>query len=232
MKTVRRETGSALTPWIVVVAVAAVAGGVIFKMYSTAETQQRELAALRAEKKELDALRTEAQELPKLRAIAREMEVVKKEAETVHRLRNEVSQLRAEQQQFIKAQGEVQQLKGALQQQQAQAQELRAQQAQLQAAAMAAQRTAQGAVPNPAATQAAQAEALKNACIANLKQLDGATQQWALENKLTANSAVNAEGIKNYLRGRMLPVCPAGGTYSFTIVKDTPRCTIPGHALQ
>lgn len=230
MKMLRRENGSSLTPWLVVVAVAAVAGGIMFKMNSTIEAKQHEITKLEATAK---AARDEAdQQRDKQTMLAREMEMVKKDAETLHKLRNEVSQLRAEQQQFVKAQGEVQRLQGALQQQQAQAQELRAQQAQLQAAALAAQKSGPGAAPNAAVTQAAQAEVLKNACIARLKQLDGAIQQWALENKMTSNSAVNPEGIKDYIKGRQLPVCPAGGAYSFTIVKDVPRCNIPGHAIE
>jgi len=228
MKTFRHENGSALTPWIIVVAVAAVAGGVVFKMNSTIESQRREIAKLGEERKAIADAAEQAHNKQVL--LAREMEMVKKDAETLHKLRNEVSQLRTEQQQFQKAQGEIQQLKGALQQQQSQAQELRAQQAQLQAAAMAAQKPGPGAAP-AAVTQAAQAEALKNACIANLKQMDGATQQWALEKRMTANSAVNAEGILDYLKGRQFPICPAGGNYSVTTVKDAPRCTIPGHAL-
>ena len=224
------KCGSSLVPWLVVVAVAAVAGGVIFKMKSANEAQQRELTALREDKRAFESLRVEAQDLPKLRAMAREMEAVKKDAETVHRLRGEVSQLRAEQKQFIKAQGEVQRLQGALQQEQAQAEQLRLQQAQLQVAVRAAQQAAQPAPQTPAGPQAAQV--LQNACINNLRQLEGATQQWALENKMTATSRVNPEGIKVYLKGGLLPLCPAGGQYTVTIVNERPRCSIPGHSWE
>src|SRR6185436_9881646 len=93
----------------------------------------------------------------------------------------------------------------------------------------AAQQAAQTAGQNPAALQAAQVGALQNACLNNLRQLDGATQQWALENRVTAGLRVNPEAIKAFLRGGVLPICPAGGQYSVTIVGDLPRCSIPGH---
>jgi competence protein ComGC len=73
--------------------------------------------------------------------------------------------------------------------------------------------------------------AQKFACINNLKQLDGAVQQWALENKKTSTSKVDVSGIKDYLRGSVLPICPAGGSYSFTTVADAPKCTVAGHSL-
>ncbi len=38
-----------------------------------------------------------------------------------------------------------------------------------------------------------------NACINNLRQLDGATQQWALENNQTANDVPTWNAVKPYL---------------------------------
>jgi competence protein ComGC len=80
----------------------------------------------------------------------------------------------------------------------------------------------------------ARSTAQKNACIANLKQIDGATQQWALENKKVAASTYSLSDpqVLGYLRGNQLPVCPAGGTYAAgRNVADSPRCSIPGHSL-
>src|SRR5438094_1880776 len=54
----------------------------------------------------------------------------------------------------------------------------------------------------------ARTTAQKNACINNLRQIDGAEQQWALENK--QNSGVpNFSDISGYLKNAV--VCPAGG---------------------
>ena len=68
-----------------------------------------------------------------------------------------------------------------------------------------------------------------NACIANLKQLDGAAQQWALENKKSATDTVSAALVTDYLKGNRIPTCPAGGLYTtaFT-VSGTPTCTVGG----
>jgi hypothetical protein len=78
----------------------------------------------------------------------------------------------------------------------------------------------------------ARSTAQKNSCIANLKQLDGATQQWALENKKTARDTPELSPILKYLRGKKLPQCPEGGTYSLgeEVAKD-PKCSHPGHSL-
>ena len=72
-----------------------------------------------------------------------------------------------------------------------------------------------------------------NACIANLKQLDGAAQQWALENKKSGTDTVSAALITDYIKGGAVPICPAGGAYTtaFT-VSSAPTCTVGGaHTL-
>ena len=72
-----------------------------------------------------------------------------------------------------------------------------------------------------------------NACIANLKQIDGAAQQWALENKKGSTDSVSAALITDYIKGGAVPTCPAGGNYAtaFT-VSGAPTCTVGGaHTL-
>ena len=66
-----------------------------------------------------------------------------------------------------------------------------------------------------------------NACINNLRQIDGAVQQWALETKASATTKVVASDILPYLKSAV--VCPAGGTLfsdSYTIddVATKPTC--------
>jgi hypothetical protein len=73
--------------------------------------------------------------------------------------------------------------------------------------------------------------AQKNACTANQRQLEGATEQWALENKKRGTDRVDVAMVREYLRGGVLPTCPAGGTYSFTTVQERPTCSLPGHAV-
>src|SRR5256885_8622969 len=49
-----------------------------------------------------------------------------------------------------------------------------------------------------------------NACINNLRQIDGATQQWALENKKNSTDVAAYTDIKDYLKAQV--VCPSGGS--------------------
>ena len=50
----------------------------------------------------------------------------------------------------------------------------------------------------------------KNACINNLRQIDGAIQQWALENKMASTATVSFAAIQPYLKNSV--ICPSGGT--------------------
>ena len=75
----------------------------------------------------------------------------------------------------------------------------------------------------------------QNACINNLRQMDGAAQQWALETKQAPGVTVSLTATKPYLKlqtGGNLPDCPAGGAYSTSWnITATPTCNITGHAL-
>src|ERR1035437_2047321 len=67
----------------------------------------------------------------------------------------------------------------------------------------------------------------KNACINNLRQIDGAVQQWALENKKDPAAAVKFTDIKDYLKSAV--ICPSGGTtfgdsYTLVDVATKPVC--------
>jgi prepilin-type N-terminal cleavage/methylation domain-containing protein len=69
----------------------------------------------------------------------------------------------------------------------------------------------------------------KNACIANLKQVDGAKATWALEQKKnTSDTPVDSDlfGATSYIRDK--PACPGGGTYSLNDVATKPTCTQSG----
>jgi prepilin-type N-terminal cleavage/methylation domain-containing protein len=72
----------------------------------------------------------------------------------------------------------------------------------------------------------------RNACIANLKQIDGAKNTWALENKkVNTHVPVDSDlfGATLYIREK--PACPANGTYSLEQVDAKPECTIGNHTL-
>jgi prepilin-type N-terminal cleavage/methylation domain-containing protein len=66
-----------------------------------------------------------------------------------------------------------------------------------------------------------------NACINNLRQIDGATQQWALENKQAPSATVSYGKISAYLKNSV--ICPSGGTsfsdsYTLNGVTNKPTC--------
>ena len=76
----------------------------------------------------------------------------------------------------------------------------------------------------------------QNACMNNLRQLDGAIQQWGLENKKTTNDIPRLDDLKPYIKLTSLgelPRCPAGGTYTAGRVGARPRCSVggEGHTL-
>ncbi len=78
-------------------------------------------------------------------------------------------------------------------------------------------------------------EPSKNQCVPNLKQIDGAIQQWALVNKKEATDVPDLAGAASYLKGGVLPVCPQGGSYrTGATVMDPPICSLAttrGHSL-
>ncbi len=85
------------------------------------------------------------------------------------------------------------------------------------------------AIPNfVKARQASQ----RAACVANLKQIDGAKAAWAAVNKkLPTDEPAESDlfGAQQYIRAK--PICPAGGTYSVGPVGSPPTCSIPKHEL-
>jgi prepilin-type N-terminal cleavage/methylation domain-containing protein len=80
----------------------------------------------------------------------------------------------------------------------------------------------------------ARATSQKNACINNLRQIDGAKQQWALENHQVSTAAPGQASLQPYLgRGTAgsWPQCPASGSYAIGQVSVPPTCTVALHAL-
>ncbi|MGB7768760.1 MAG: hypothetical protein WBN22_07885 [Verrucomicrobiia bacterium] len=71
--------------------------------------------------------------------------------------------------------------------------------------------------------------AQRNACINNLRQIDAAKQQWALEKGKQATDVPTWDDLKPYLY--RIPHCPAGGTYTINAVGVPPQCSVPGHVL-
>ncbi len=71
-----------------------------------------------------------------------------------------------------------------------------------------------------------------NACISNLRQIDGAKQQWALETKAAVDAVPDDDdlfGAGKYIGKK--PECPAGGTYTTGDLGTPPECDVAGHVL-
>lgn len=202
---------------------------------------------------ELAQLRAENQALRDAQAASEEQQTAKATAET-----NELAQLRRDNEDLLRLRNEVQQLRQEKQQlsQQVQTAHAQAQQAQDRAQSAQAQVQALQTANQAAATQPLVAAAgvaggvftkeqlqmrqrygitmdaatATAACINNLRQLDGAKQQWALENSKTATALPQMSDLAPYLRNASL-VCPSGGAYTLNPVSTAPTCTQPGHAL-
>ena len=71
----------------------------------------------------------------------------------------------------------------------------------------------------------------QNVCVNNLRQIDAAKQQWALELKKTGADTLSRADVSAYLRNQQFPVCPAGGAYTINAVSQRPQCSHAGHSL-
>ena len=74
----------------------------------------------------------------------------------------------------------------------------------------------------------------KTICINNLKQIDGAIDQWVIENSVS-DGIMPTEEIYNYIKNRSRLTCPSGGEYTLYPVGNNPQvsCSLEseGHKL-
>ncbi len=80
-----------------------------------------------------------------------------------------------------------------------------------------------------------------NACIANLKQIEAAKQQWGMDNKKNATDSpaftdLVGTGSTGYIQANGstpggAPLCPSGGTYTIGDLNTLAACNITGHTL-
>jgi prepilin-type N-terminal cleavage/methylation domain-containing protein len=71
----------------------------------------------------------------------------------------------------------------------------------------------------------ARANSQMNACVNNMRQLDGAAQQWALEKGKTTGATPVLTDVQPYLKlnsAGAVPPCPSGGTYTLAAIGTTP----------
>ena len=76
----------------------------------------------------------------------------------------------------------------------------------------------------------ARASAQQNACINNLRQIDAAANEFALEMGKKTGDAINFPGdLTPYIKlnsASSIPPCPAGGDYTLANVGDVPTCSL------
>lgn len=65
----------------------------------------------------------------------------------------------------------------------------------------------------------------KTACIANLRQITSATEQWAIDKGISSGAIPSPEQedeiYTNYIRGNR-PTCPSGGEYTINAIGSNP----------
>jgi hypothetical protein len=221
--TMRLET---LLPWLCVLGLLL---GLAW-MYAVGQKKDAELAGLREESQQLQQLRAEIEEAKtnQTQAQSDELARLRRDNEELLRLRNEVRQLRGDKQQLAT---QLQSAQAEAQGAQAQVQSLRARPGQpaLPGQPPATGSTALAASPGQPPANAEHAQAA--ACVNNLRLIDGAKEQWALDHQKPPGALLTAADIAPYLKGNTLPVCPAGGIYTLNPVGIAPICNLPGHAL-
>jgi hypothetical protein len=196
-------------PWIIVLGLAVG----VFALYSSNQRQAAELAQLRQQSEDAQKLQAPAEARSEPAASQEELTQLRKDHEDVLRLRNEVRQLRDEKQQLAR-QAQAAQNVAANSQQQEQLQKLTAENQQLKLQ-----------------TQVIQQRDQITTCINNLRQIDGAKEQWALESQKPAGTLVSTQDLAPYFPNKAVPACPAGGIYTLNPIGLHPICNIPGHVL-
>jgi hypothetical protein len=190
---------------VAIVAAALVAGT------TTYVAQQPELNRLRAENRDLAAQvgSITAERDASIAAAAQsstELEQLRQDKTELLRLRGEIGQLRTQMSELARLKTENSELRA-------------------RSAAQNSRIAAQDQVVRLRETEL-------NICVNNLRQIDGAMQQCALEHNLTVTNVVTAEQILPYLPNHQLLRCPSGGIYTFGSLTNPPTCSIPGHVLQ
>ena len=81
------------------------------------------------------------------------------------------------------------------------------------------------AVPNFAQ---ARTNARRGNCINNLRLIDAAKEQYALENNKDSSTSPGNGDLTPYLKGNAMPTCPAAGSYTVAAIGTNPTCSKSG----
>ena len=70
--------------------------------------------------------------------------------------------------------------------------------------------------------------AQQNACLNNLRQLDGGSQSWGAVFRKSRGDEVDVPAVCEYIKGNTLPICPSGGEYTVPSLGLGPSCSVHG----
>lgn len=198
--------------WVIWVVVVVFLASEAF-LFSANRQKQAALVQLGESRQQAEELQAQVEQLKNANAGSEAAEISRLRADNqdLPRLRNQVTQLQTANKKLT------QQLSAVNQQLNSTLTTAQQQEAQLQQIAVA--------------NQQAQVDAERNACINNLRQIDAAKQQWALENNKTAHALPSVKDITPYFKDGIIPTCPSGGTYTLNAVDELPSCSIAGHVL-
>ena len=74
----------------------------------------------------------------------------------------------------------------------------------------------------------ARTNARRSTCINNLRLVDAAKEQYALENNKDSTTTPGSDDITPYLKGNAMPTCPASGSYTVDAIGTKPSCDKAG----
>ena len=82
----------------------------------------------------------------------------------------------------------------------------------------------------------ARTESMAKACINNLRLMDAAKEQAALEHgwaqaQAIATGSTEETNVLQYLKGNALSACPANGTYTWGAIGTDPDCDVTNHDM-
>ena len=69
----------------------------------------------------------------------------------------------------------------------------------------------------------------KSICLTNLREIDDAKQEWALENNKVNGDTPRCADLVPYLKGNRVPICPGKGVYTISEVGAPTICNIASH---
>src|ERR1017187_2978658 len=70
-----------------------------------------------------------------------------------------------------------------------------------------------------------------NGCINNLRVINAAKEQWALEHHAQVTNTPSWDDLRQYFSHEKIPICGHGGTYTIGRIDQTPTCSYPGDVL-